>query len=341
MTNGKFDFLGNICGLLAGLISLFLVLVERNMPDWLRYLLIFIIVFLAIYIAVTILRNIIKPIINKIKSLVTNNQKREKQLNFRKLKLLVNSILIGLALLSLAILVYLLVHRESFLPQNMVLIKLNAESYPNKYFSIKDFYISKAEITTKEYLQFLNETGDNAKHQPQWKNPQLNTNSHISTYYSGFTYDEQPIVGINWDQANAYCEWLSQKTGMKYRLPTALEWEIAARAGGSGKFGLNENKNEISEQTLDRYAWFFGNQNQGQFKSKTRPVMQKAPNYFGLYDIWGNAAEWTSDEADNGGKICKGGSWEDPPKYCETEFKDALKPDEARRTISFRIVLEK
>lgn len=80
--------------------------------------------------------------------------------------------------------------------------------------------------------------------------------------------------------AEMFCRWLSKETGRKYRLPTEAEWEYALTAG-NGEFP--------PDGELDPYAWYADNSSQ-----QARPVKSKEPNPWGLYDMLGNAAEWSN-----------------------------------------------
>lgn len=104
----------------------------------------------------------------------------------------------------------------------------------------------------------------------------------------GMGKEGKPAIGMTQYGAIQYCHWLYLKTGIFYRLPTEAEWEYAARAGSAESFFFG---NDASE--LDQYAWTKENS-----QGITHPVGQKKPNPWGLYDIYGNVHEWTSDQYD-------------------------------------------
>ena len=117
----------------------------------------------------------------------------------------------------------------------------------------------------------------------------------------GFGHAGYPAISVSHRGAEAFCEWLSEKTGHTYRLPTAAEWEYACRAGSNGSWSCGDD-----EDGLDEIAWYKKNS-----KRKTHAVGSKQPNAFGLYDMHGNAAEWA--DGPNGEKSLHGGSYRDPP----------------------------
>jgi formylglycine-generating enzyme required for sulfatase activity len=104
----------------------------------------------------------------------------------------------------------------------------------------------------------------------------------------GMGKEGKPAIGMTQYGAIQYCHWLYLKTGIFYRLPTEAEWEYAARAGSKESFFFG---NDASQ--LDHYAWTKENS-----QGITHPVGQKKPNPWGLYDIYGNVHEWTSDQYD-------------------------------------------
>lgn len=95
-----------------------------------------------------------------------------------------------------------------------------------------------------------------------------------------------PIGNVTPLAASKFCEWLSAKTGHFYRLPTEAEWEYAARAGSKTAYHFGEDPTKLGE-----YAWFMDNSDDHYHK-----IGQKKPNPWGLYDMYGNVAEWTLDQ---------------------------------------------
>jgi formylglycine-generating enzyme required for sulfatase activity len=100
---------------------------------------------------------------------------------------------------------------------------------------------------------------------------------------------------MTYASAAKFCEWLSKKTGKKYRLPTETEWAWAARAGG---------KDPEKPANLQAIAWYWDNAD-----DKTQPVATKNPNALGIHDMLGNVWEWTT--ATGGGGVVRGGSYRD------------------------------
>jgi formylglycine-generating enzyme required for sulfatase activity len=155
-----------------------------------------------------------------------------------------------------------------------------------------------------------------------------------------------PAVCVTWDEAQAYAAWLSKTTGRRYRLPSAAEWEFAARARGDGPFhtgGLITQ--EQARIALDRKK--AGSVQVGSFSS----------NSFGLHDVHGNAAEWVEDcwhsslhgmPKDGSAwkqqvgceRVVKGGAWYDAPGATRLAARMPAAPTLASNGIGFRIARE-
>jgi len=120
----------------------------------------------------------------------------------------------------------------------------------------------------------------------------------------GMGEDGFPAVSMTQFAALQYCKWLSEKTGDFYRLPTEAEWEYACRAGSKGPYYFKKAK------ALDDHAWYYDNS-----MEKYHKVGIKTPNNWGLYDMLGNASEWTLDQYK-----------EDAYKIMSTEMADETNP---------------
>lgn len=106
----------------------------------------------------------------------------------------------------------------------------------------------------------------------------------------GWGRDDRPVMNVSWQDANQYAQWLSQKTGRHYRLPTEAEWEYAARSGLSAHHLRGDVPGSISAN-CDNCVGQWAN-------LQTAPVGRLEPNPFGLFDTHGNVWEWVSDCAD-------------------------------------------
>jgi formylglycine-generating enzyme required for sulfatase activity len=104
---------------------------------------------------------------------------------------------------------------------------------------------------------------------------------------------EFPAVIMSQFAARQYTKWLSKKTGRFYRLPSEAEWEYAARAGTKTAYFFGDDPAQLGD-----YAWFNKNSNEKDGDTGYHPIMQKKPNPWGLYDIYGNVSEWCVDQYD-------------------------------------------
>ncbi len=145
------------------------------------------------------------------------------------------------------------------------------------------FDMGKTEVTVAQFRAFVEAAGYEKKGWV-WDN---RCSDHIGPVEyrpcdnPGFKQtDSHPIACVDYNDAKAFCEWLSQQTGQFFRLPTEAEWEYACRAGTTGDYAGD----------IEQMAWFDATS-----EGLIHPVAQKKPNPWGLYDMHGNVREWCED----------------------------------------------
>ncbi|MBI6118044.1 formylglycine-generating enzyme family protein [Salegentibacter maritimus] len=158
---------------------------------------------------------------------------------------------------------------------------------------IAGFWMSQYEITWELYKLFLNREIDTVSKNIEKSDIEIEIDAisgatipYVDMSLGMGTDEGKPVVNITHHAASKFCKWLSAKTGHFYRLPTEAEWEYAARAGTNTAYYFGDNNKE-----LDKYAWYYANSNGTYHK-----VGQKESNPWGLYDMYGNVAEWTLDQ---------------------------------------------
>jgi formylglycine-generating enzyme required for sulfatase activity len=208
---------------------------------------------------------------------------------------------------------------------------------------LNSFNMGKYEVTNAQYRRF----------KPK----------HSSGSYEGNSLndDNQPVTNVSWFDAVAYAQWLSTKSGRTYRLPTEAEWEYAARAGNGGRNFWGDDPAEAcrhangADITAKRQwpDWAVTNCND---KHKVAaPVGSFRPNAYGLYDIMGNAWEWTNDWYDetyynnspkvnprgpeSGSlKVPRGGGWPNASECVRVSDRNGFPPEFYILFLGFRLV---
>jgi sulfatase modifying factor 1 len=175
--------------------------------------------------------------------------------------------------------------------------------------------------------------------------------------------NSHPVVNVSWNDAVAFCEWLSQKEGKKYRLPTEAEWEYACRADTRTRFWNGNDPDDVTAvgnvadaTAKEKFSWWKGAASRRDGHAFTAPVGSFRANPFGLHDMHGNAAEWCSDwydaeyyakspaadpkGADAGSfRVIRGGCWHGFPVFCRSAFRYYGTPTLRSYDIGFRVVL--
>jgi formylglycine-generating enzyme required for sulfatase activity len=194
--------------------------------------------------------------------------------------------------------------------------------------TIGDCMLGRYEVTVAQFKKFVDEEkyittaeqkGSSLIYvQGQWKNEKgINWRYDAQGNPINTSDKNRPVVHVSWQDANAYCKWLSKKTGFTYRLPTEAEWEFAARDGDS-----SNHFTFSGSDTINRVGWY--KENSGDL---IHAVGQKQSNALGIYDMTGNALEWCNDWYDDyqnspqvnpmgpdtprkdSAKVLRGGAW--------------------------------
>lgn len=158
-----------------------------------------------------------------------------------------------------------------------------------------------------------------------------------------------PVVGVSWNEAHAYCAWLSEQTGHLFRLPREAEWEYACRAGTTTPFSTGE---QITPQEAN---FFYDEHGERIGLGALTAVGAYTPNPWGLHDLHGNVCEWVEDgwhpdflgapcdgsawvdNADKSLRVIRGGAWDYLPRLLRSSWRDGLAANAARDNVGFRV----
>ena len=208
-----------------------------------------------------------------------------------------------------------------------------------------------------------------------WVNdfPNADNEMYLRYYFSNPAYNDYPVVGVTWEQANAFCAWRTEyllkglgpaaRYVQRYRLPTEAEWEYAARGKDQNEFPWD------NEEVASGKGCFFANfkPDDGNYTKDGNLITSRvgiyAANSNGLYDMAGNVAEWTSTIYTEAGveamndinpqlkynaapedpyrlkkKSVRGGSWKDPESYIRSAWRTSEYQNQPRSYIGFRCV---
>lgn len=225
---------------------------------------------------------------------------------------------------------------------------------------ISDFYLSKQQITVLEFNTFITDTkyiteaekdgsswiiSSNSWKKANaitWLNDEFGNKRPKSTYH-------HPVLHISWNDVQAYCSWLREITGKKYRLPSESEWEYAA---GGGEFNRTKWSGTNNENELENFAWYASNSN-----NHTHKVSELQQNQIGIFDMSGNVWEWCEDDwhksfenapvdgsawiekQKGSSKVIRGGSWTDIANLCRISNRGVKDVSTTYYNLGFRIAL--
>jgi len=221
----------------------------------------------------------------------------------------------------------------------------NGDETPTHEVTLSGFYISKYEVTQKQYVDVMGRSDES------W------------TLYYGVG-DNYPAYYVMWYKAVEFCNKLSEQDGLTpcytingtsvtcdfsangYRLPTEAEWEYAARSGGRDDRKWSGTN---TESEMGNYAWYYYN------SDKPHPVGTKQPNDLGIYDMSGNFWEWCWDwysssyyssspssnptgPSSGGHRVVRGGSYTQDTSDCRVANRATMDPASSSTNVGFRIL---
>lgn len=247
----------------------------------------------------------------------------------------------------------------------------------------RSFLLGRHEVTVGQFRQFVAETGYQTDAESpsggavesnrrdgseggwgysRWSWSKLKKRARHNWADWGFAQaDDHPVVNLSWNDAAAFCRWLSEKEGLSYRLPTEAEWEYACRAGTTTRFYCGDEvanlplvANVRDAAAKATFPWWKHALPSNDGHAFTAPVGSYTPNAFGLFDMHGNAWEWCADWYDAGyyahspvddppgpptgtHRVARGGSWWLRPDIARSAFRIRVLPTERCCDTGFRV----
>ncbi len=233
---------------------------------------------------------------------------------------------------------------------------------------LSDFSINKYAVTVSEFRKFVEATGyrtdaEKAGFSVIFSNGEVKKGEGVNWRCGVLgrvrpqSEDNHPVLHVSWNDAVAYCKWMTAKMGKTYRLPTEAEWEYACRAGTTTPFNTGESL--TTEQANYNGNFPYKNNPSGLYRENTVPVDGLAPNTWGLYNMHGNVFEWCSDwyggnyydECKSAGtatnpvgpatgsfRVLRGGGWGSRAWSCRSAYRRYSTPDSRSCYIGFRVI---
>lgn len=245
------------------------------------------------------------------------------------------------------------------------------DEYPTSRVRIgKPFWMAKLEINNRQYALFDPSHDSRIEHGDFLQ---------FSVTERGYPMNTpcQPVVRVSWERAMDFCQWLSQKTGRKFTLPTEGQWEWACRAGSATPmwfgaldtdFSNHANLADMTLRKMPTLGWGLPSGAVWEWKpaaetvedefavscSSNETLQRLTPNPWGLYNMHGNVSEWTlslakdypyrDDDGRNavtakGKRIARGGSWDETPKRTTSSFRLHYHPWQKVYDVGFRVIM--
>ena len=255
-----------------------------------------------------------------------------------------------------------------FIPSGHFLFGDHLRPSEPHYVWLTSYFISPFEVTNGEFKEFIDDPAGYKNDRnwteagKQWKEKNRSNATALLTSadadFKRFGQLDQPVVQVNWFEANAFCQWLTRKIGggrWIFGLPSEAEWEKAARGPDNFDYGLGTN---ISDDQVKLYNWKKNPGADVTVVGWAETQRNYRPNRYGLYHMSGNVTEWTQsvyrtynrqhpyvDDDDRnhdetpGERVLRGGSWYTASiAVLYIPYRENFRPDVKTPYLGFRIV---
>lgn len=232
------------------------------------------------------------------------------------------------------------------------------------------FFVAAFEVTNGEFREFLSDPGGygSSKHWTEagwrWRSSAATSSTAAlkpgSAEYDRFGMEDQPVVWVTWFEADAYCSWLTTRSGegqWLFTLPGEAEWEKVARGPEGFDYALGM---QVSDADAPLYNWGRNPSSDTTLVGVEGTRLRYTPNRYGAYHLTGNALEWTrsvflpynrekpyedgpgSAREASGRRVARGGSWYSGSNaYLLNSYRDAFQPEHSSQELGFRIIAKR
>jgi formylglycine-generating enzyme required for sulfatase activity/serine/threonine protein kinase len=203
------------------------------------------------------------------------------------------------------------------------------------------FWLSRGEVSHSQFRRYIEVTGYKTDAELDGKggygwilDGQALQDSRFTWRDIGFRQTENsPVSNVSWNDATAFCRWLSKSIGQKIALPTESQWEYACRAGTTSAWHSGND-----ELALQKHAWIGSNSSE-----RTHPTCEQLPNHFGLCDMHGNVWEWCDIELEKqfgSYRMTRGGGFQYVARNCRSASRNRVPANHRHLDLGFRLTLK-
>jgi formylglycine-generating enzyme required for sulfatase activity len=220
---------------------------------------------------------------------------------------------------------------------------------PHEVSIAKSFYLGQHEVAVGQFRAFVQATGYQTEAESSGKGAgrfdaaagKMGTwDPTITWRQPGFPQeDDHPVTCVTWNDAVAFCEWLTKKEGKRYRLPTEAEWEYACRAGTTTPFHFGKSLSSHLANCDGNRRYGIAPKGKGTWLQRTSRVGSYLASAWDLYDMHGNVWEWCSDDH-AGNRAIRGGGWDHGAGMLRSASRLVISPMARTTSVGFRVACD-